>query len=151
KGVRRNHVKLGVATSRPSSLDPNAAAVARFAPGAGEAFLAALNAALGGGGVVEELAQAAGTTAQAVRDVAALFDARDLVILYGERLLSGPRADQTARALLNVAGKAFDRGHDGAGLIEIPSGTNGRGLREVGCASGRSAAEVAQAAADGEL
>src|SRR5437016_961913 len=32
KGVRRNRVKLAVATSRPSSLDPNAAAVVRFAP-----------------------------------------------------------------------------------------------------------------------
>src|SRR3712207_4719856 len=48
KGVRRNRVKLAVATSRPSALDPNARAVARFAPGAGEAFVAALNAALGG-------------------------------------------------------------------------------------------------------
>jgi NADH-quinone oxidoreductase subunit G len=151
KGVRRNHVKLAVATSRPSSLDPNAAAVARFAPGAGEAFLAALNAALGGGGVVSELAQAAGTTEQEVNDVAALFDARDFVIVYGERLLSGPRADHAGRALLNVAGKAFDRGHDGAGLFEIPAGTNGRGLREVGCTSARSTAEIADAAASGDL
>src|SRR4051794_18280003 len=46
KGVRRNRVKLAVASSRPSSLDPNAKAVARFAPGAGEAFLAALSAEL---------------------------------------------------------------------------------------------------------
>ncbi|MDP9400148.1 MAG: 2Fe-2S iron-sulfur cluster-binding protein, partial [Actinomycetota bacterium] len=45
KGVRRHGVKLAVATSRPSSLDPNAAAVTRFAPGAGEAFCAALDAA----------------------------------------------------------------------------------------------------------
>src|SRR3712207_8433671 len=48
KGVRRNRVQLAVASSRPSALDPNARAVARFAPGAGEAFVAALNAALGG-------------------------------------------------------------------------------------------------------
>jgi NADH-quinone oxidoreductase subunit G len=151
KGVRRNHVKLAVATSRPSSLDANAAAVARFAPGAGEAFLAALNAALGGGGVVSELAQAAGTTEEQVDEVAALFDARDFVILYGERLLGGPRADHAARALLNVAGKAFDRGHEGAGLIEIPAGTNGRGLREVGCTGPRSAAEIGAAAATGDV
>ncbi len=125
--------------------------IARFAPGAGEAFLAALNAALGGGGVVAELAEAAGTTEQEVNGIAALFDARDFVILYGERLLSGPRADHAARALLNVAAKGFDRGHDGAGLLEIPSGTNGRGLREVGCASGRSAPEIAEAAGSGDL
>jgi NADH-quinone oxidoreductase subunit G len=59
KGVRRNRVELAVATSRPSSLDANAAVVARFAPGAAEAFCAALSAALGGGGVVDELAAAA--------------------------------------------------------------------------------------------
>jgi NADH-quinone oxidoreductase subunit G len=154
KGVRRNHVKLAVATSRPSSLDPNAAAIARFAPGAGDAFLAALNAALGGGGVVEELAQAAGTTAQAVQDVAALLAGEDIVILYGERLLGGPRADHAARALLNVAGKAFARGHDGAGLLAVRAGTNGRGLREVGCVPtppARGTVEIAQAAADGDL
>ena len=66
KGVRRNGVKLAIATSRPSSLDPNAGAVARFAPGAGEAFVAALSAALGGGGVLDELAQAAGSTTHEV-------------------------------------------------------------------------------------
>jgi NADH-quinone oxidoreductase subunit G len=73
------------------------------------------------------------------------------VILYGERLLAGPRADQAARALLNVAAKAFQRGHEGAGLIEVPAGTNGRGLREVGCVSERSPAEIAGAAAAGDL
>jgi NADH-quinone oxidoreductase subunit G len=151
KGVRRNNVKLAVATSRPSSLDANAAVITRFAPGCGEAFLAALNAALGGGGVVSELADAAGTTEQALREVAALLDSEDVVIVYGERLLSGPRADNVARALLNVAAKAFDRGHDGAGLLEIPAGTNGRGLREVGCVGERAPAEIAEAAAAGDL
>jgi NADH-quinone oxidoreductase subunit G len=46
KAVRRGGVKLVVATSRPSSLDPNADTVLRFAPGAGEAAAAALAAAL---------------------------------------------------------------------------------------------------------
>ena len=48
KGVRRHGVKLAVATSRPSSLDANAAASLRFAPGGGEAFLLALSAARAG-------------------------------------------------------------------------------------------------------
>src|SRR5436305_629803 len=100
KGVRRNRVKLAVAGSRPSSLDPNAAAVARYAPGAGEAFLAALNAAMGGGGVLDELAQAAGTTAEGVRGVAQALRGDDVVIVWGERLASGARADHAARALL---------------------------------------------------
>ena len=54
-------------------------------------------------------------------------------------------------------------GRDGAGLLEVPSGANGRGLREAGVlpnagpgyadapAIGRGAAEIGAAAADGEL
>ena len=48
KGVRRHGVQLAVAGARPSALDPNAASVLRFAPGAGEALLVGLDAALGG-------------------------------------------------------------------------------------------------------
>ena len=134
KGVRRNAVKLAVATSRPSSLDSGAAAVARFAPGAAEAFCVALNAAVGGSGIVEELADAAGADAAEIRALAKLLtDAgEDVVIVYGERLTSGARGDHAARALLNVAGRLVTAGHDGAGLLELPTGANGRGLREVG-------------------
>ncbi|MEA2181636.1 MAG: NADH-quinone oxidoreductase subunit [Solirubrobacteraceae bacterium] len=145
KGVRRNRVKLAVATSRPSALDANATAVARFAPGAGEAFCAALNAALGGTGVVDELAVAAGADAAQVRAFATLLadagDTRspsgsqgtgDIVIVYGERLTHGARGEHAARALLNVTGRLVGAGHEGAGLLELPAGTNGRGLREVG-------------------
>ena len=139
KGVRRNGVKLAVATSRPSSLDPNARAVVRFAPGAAEAFCAALNAALGTGsagtgGVVDELAAAAGADAGELRALAALLaDAgEDVVIVYGERLTDGARGEHAARALLNVAGRVLTAGHDGCGLLELPAGCNGRGLREVG-------------------
>ena len=115
KGVRRHNVKLAVATSRPSSLDPNAHAVARFAPGAGEAFVAALNAALGGGGHVEELAARAGADADAVQAVADVLrgdgDARSdegpsparRGVLWGERLTAGERGDHAGRSLLNVA------------------------------------------------
>jgi NADH-quinone oxidoreductase subunit G len=183
KGVRRNGAALAVATSRPSSLDPNATAVARFAPAAGEAFCAALNAALGGSGVVEELAAAAGADAGEVRALAALLspasggghaasevgpsDAlqrpRDVVIVYGERLTHGARGEHAARALLNVAGRVLTPGHDGCGLLELPAGCNGRGLREVGvlpnagpgltavASPGLDTAGIAAAAAAGEL
>jgi NADH-quinone oxidoreductase subunit G len=160
KGVRRNGVKLAVASSRPSSLDPNATAVARFAPGAGEAFVAALNAALGGGGHVDELAPRAGADAEQVQAVAdvlreAAGDSGDVVILWGERLVTGPRADHAARGLVNVARhlNLLD-GQAGAGLIELPAGTNGRGLREIGIVpgeGGRDAAAIGTAAAAGEL
>src|SRR3954471_16552089 len=47
KGRRRNGVQVAVASSHPSALDRDAAATVRFAPGSGEAVLAALAAALG--------------------------------------------------------------------------------------------------------
>src|SRR5947209_12259931 len=47
KGRRRNGVQVAVASSHPSALDREAAATVRFAPGSGEALLAALAAALG--------------------------------------------------------------------------------------------------------
>ncbi len=47
KAVRRNGARLVVASSRPSTLDGAASAAMRFAPGASEAALAALAAALG--------------------------------------------------------------------------------------------------------
>jgi NADH-quinone oxidoreductase subunit G len=164
KGVRRRGVKLAVASSRPSSLDPNAAAVARFAPGAGEAFVAALSAALGGGGVVGELAAAAGSTEEAVLGVADLLrDAgEDVVVVWGERLTHGGRGVHAGRALLNVATRLIGRDHLGAGLLEIPATSNGRGMREIGmlptagpglreAAEGHDTAGIAAAAASGEL
>jgi NADH-quinone oxidoreductase subunit G len=165
KGVRRHRVKLAVATSRPSSLDGNANVSVRYAPGAGEAFVCALDAALAGGDV-DAAAAAAGTDAGAVRELAALLRGAgaDVVVLWGERLTAGPGGANAARALLNVAGRlGLDANRDGAGLLEVPSGTNGRGLREVGClpgagpglrpaaAAGRDAAGIAVAAASGDL
>ncbi len=162
KGVRRHGMRLVVATSRPSSLDPNAAVSVRFAPGAGEAFLAALDAALAGGDV-DSAAGAAGADPAAVRELARLLREAgdDVVVVWGERLTGGPRGEQAARALLNVCARLNLR-RDGAGLLEIPSSANGRGLREAGvlpgagpgwseAADGRDAAGIARALAGGEL
>jgi NADH-quinone oxidoreductase subunit G len=64
KAVRRNGARLVVASSRPSTLDSAAQAAIRFAPGAAEAALAALAAALGSprtaGASLDELARRAG-------------------------------------------------------------------------------------------
>jgi NADH-quinone oxidoreductase subunit G len=159
KGVRRNRVKLGVATSRPSALDPIAAASARFAPGHVVAFLEALSAALeepadggpasgasaGGGSAggaaaggsgqassgLDELAAAAGAQAVDLRALAGALRGEEIVILYGERLLDaggGAGGDW----LLEIAAQLGVAETDGAGLLGIPDGTNGRGLREVG-------------------
>ena len=57
---------------------------------------------------------------------------REVVILWGERLTAGPSGAAGARALLGIAGALGMAGTDGAGLLEVPACTNGRGLREAG-------------------
>ncbi|MEX2253229.1 MAG: NADH-quinone oxidoreductase subunit NuoG [Thermoleophilaceae bacterium] len=168
KAARRNGTRIVVASSRPSALDPNADAVVRFAPGAGDAVTAALAAGLGseraGEDQLESLARAAGASADDVRVAVEELDAGgSAVVLWGERLGHGDRGAQGTDALLALA-EALGTGDDGdSGLIEIPSGSNARGLREVGCLpnlgpgladaeqSGRPAREIAATLGDGEL
>jgi NADH-quinone oxidoreductase subunit G len=152
KGVRRHRVNLAVATARPSSLDANAKQVVRFAPGDETRAAALIAGALGGGSdVPDELADL----------VAQLRDGgEDVVILYGERVLADPAG---AAALVAIADALNLRGRDGAGLLGVPSTANARGLREAGVLPfagpgltpidrpGRSTAEIAAAAAAGEL
>jgi NADH-quinone oxidoreductase subunit G len=149
KAVRRNGARLVVASARPSTLDPNAAAALRYAPGADEAAIGALAAALGSSRAatpsLDDWARSArasagfraGATnggpppsaADAVRAAAeVLRDAGDVVVICGERAGSD--------ALLALAGALGLEGKDESGLIEVPAGTNGRGLREVGAARG---------------
>jgi NADH-quinone oxidoreductase subunit G len=149
KAVRRNGARLVVASARPSTLDPNAAAALRFAPGAAEAAIGALASALGSprAGELDDLAGKARASegfragaangrgplsaVDAVRAAAdVLRDAGDVVVIWGERVGSAPDA---LDALLALAGALGVEGRDESGLIEVPAGTNGRGLREVGC------------------
>ncbi len=169
KGVRRNRVQLAIATSRPSSLDPNAALSVRYAPGAEAALIAALSAAFYGG-AVDEPARAAGADAAAITELATLLrtsggDAPgDVVVLYGERILAGGEA--VIAPLLKLAGALGLSGRAGAGLLAVPAATNARGMREAGVlpdvgpggteapgtvVPGRAAAEIAEGAASGEL
>jgi NADH-quinone oxidoreductase subunit G len=186
KAVRRRGVPLVVATSRPSTLDPNADVVLRYAPGAEEALIGALVTELSGGSgeqrpaersagwdqvrFAEEPDQASGPVdhaerAGASRDAIAQAAGKlrgngPVVVLWGERLTGGERGRQAAQALLALT-RALDLGPaEGAGMIEIPAGTNGRGLREVGCVPnmkagladveepGRDAAGIARALGD---
>jgi NADH-quinone oxidoreductase chain G len=281
KGRRRNGVKVAVATSHPSALDRDATATVRFAPGAGEALLAALAAALmpdrargtvpersegavppsadqvltpmdpgapapiaGPGGTPgalaggpeggydpegaepatpatpvgegagsprhgagesgaetgdpaseadaaaaaprqgsvphrspdtsqsqrfsgtdpSDLASRAGADADEIGALAeTLRSAGPVVIVWGERLSHGPRGRQAVDALIAVAQALDVAGTDGAGLLEVPAGTNGRGVREAGVLpnlgpgladaseSGRGAAEIADALASGDV
>jgi NADH-quinone oxidoreductase subunit G len=120
KGVRRRRTKLAVATSRPSALDPNATARHRFAPGRGGEFADALATALGGGGASQE-----------VRDFADALKAagEEIVIVFGERIGDVAPVLRLAEAL-GLAGIS------GGGILEVPAGTNARGLREAGCVPG---------------
>ena len=152
KGVRRNGVKLAIASARPSALDPNAAQLIRHAPGGEAEFLTDLIGALEG---------SAGASSRELSALATLLrdGGEDVVIVWSERIGS-----EAAVALGRVAELLGLAGRDGAGLLEIPGGANGRGLREAGVlpdagpglavledGAGRDAAGIAQAAADGEL
>jgi NADH-quinone oxidoreductase subunit G len=170
KGRRRNEVKVVVATSRPSTLDPHSTSALRYAPGGGEAIAVALAAALDdevrAGRDLDDLARRAGASAGAVRDTAAVLrEAGPVVVLWGERMTHGDRGRAGARALLALARALGLERTEGAGLLEVPAETNARGLREVGClpgvgpglsdtsgpSGGRGAAEIAAELAAGEL
>jgi NADH-quinone oxidoreductase subunit G len=155
KGVRLRGLKLAVASPHPSSLDANAALSVRYAVGAGAAFAAALAAALAGAADAQQLALQAGAEPDAVRELAVLLkgsdaapvsgngDAagetaptREVVVLWGERLTAGPTGAAGAQALLSLANGLGVAGVDGAGLLEVPAASNGRGLREAGVLPG---------------
>jgi NADH-quinone oxidoreductase subunit G len=138
KGIRRHGVKLAVASARPTALDAQATFVTRFAPGGAGALLA------------DEASDLAGWLRDAGEEV---------VIVYGERALAG----DGAKALLNLATRLGLNGRPGAGVIEVPSVPNARGLREAGfapghgpgyetlAAAGRDAPGIAEGLASGEL
>jgi NADH-quinone oxidoreductase subunit G len=150
KGVRRNGMKLAVASARPSALDPNAAQIIRHTPGGEYEFLTGLATALDGGSASDEI----GALAALLRD-----GGEDVVILWGERI-----GAEAAAVLLRIADLLSVGDHPGAGLLGIPEGANGRGLREVGAVpdagpgfapldgeAGLGAGEIARRAAEGEI
>jgi NADH-quinone oxidoreductase subunit G len=93
-----------------------------------------------------------------------LKDAGDeIVVLWHERLTAGSDGEANAQALLELARSLSLAEIEGAGLLEIPAGTNGRGLREAGvlpnaaaglgevAQDGRDARAIAESLAAGEL
>ena len=87
----------------------------------------------------------------------------EIAILWHERLTAGPDGAANAQALLELARALSLHQTEGAGLLEIPAGTNGRGLREAGvlpnagaglgevAQDGRDARAIAESLAAGEL
>ena len=130
KGVRRNGLKLAVASPNPSLLDANAALSVRYPLGEGAAFASALADALAAGPGAEPDGQA-GELAKLLRAAG-----EDIVVLWGERLTAGANGAAGAKALLRIAQALGMAGVEGAGLLEIPAFANGRGLREAGVLPG---------------
>ena len=160
KGIRRQGVKLAIATSRPSALDPNATLSLRIPPGGEAQFLAALDLALAGDGGDGRRGAGSDPDSDAARLAELLREGgEDIVVLWGERSLG----EAALGTLLSIAQRLGLDGRDGAGLLEIPAGANGRGLREAGAvpgtgpgygevaAPGRGGAEIGQAVLDGEI
>jgi NADH-quinone oxidoreductase subunit G len=112
-----------------------------------------------------QLERASGDDLDALRDTATRLSGqgKELVILWGERFASGADADERARALLDLAAELSLGETVGAGLLEIPATSNGRGLRESGVlpnagpgliaaeTTGHDASAIAAALAGGEL
>jgi NADH-quinone oxidoreductase subunit G len=126
--------------------------VSRYAPGSLEQFLVGLDAVLGSDRPADD---------EQVAELASLLrdNGHDVVILWSERI--GARA---AATLLRIADWLDLGDYPGAGLLQIPAGANERGLREAGVVPdagpgygalghrpGRGAAEIARAAADGDV
>jgi NADH-quinone oxidoreductase chain G len=110
---------------------------------------------------ISVLADRAGADPDAIRGLAATLKAAgSVVIIWGERLSHGPRGKEAVDALIALAQALNIPGTDGSGLLEVPSGTNSRGLREIGVlpnsgpgfadATGRGTAEIADALSGGE-
>jgi NADH-quinone oxidoreductase subunit G len=191
KAVRRFGARLVVAASAPTALDGGATEVLRFAPGGAEALLRGLAKALvesetgapngapadaegalpGGTHLAEflaanrldRLAERAGVETQDLLDVAAILtEADNVVVVWGERLSFGERGAGALAALVDLALLLGLDAAPGSGMLEIPAGTNSRGLREVGCLpalgpglldapGGLTAAQARESAASGEL
>src|SRR4051794_35936590 len=119
KAVRLRGARLAVATDRPSALDGGAEETARYAPGAADPFMWSLAAELG----AEGYERAPGETGADAERIAGALKPASTVIVH---------AGVDVRAIVDCA-RALGLDANGAGLIEVPEGANGRGLREVGC------------------
>jgi NADH-quinone oxidoreductase subunit G len=145
KAIRRNGAKLVVATEAPTTLDGGAVAVARYAPGSANAFLAELTGALASAGTPSspgdrreesELSSEVDGADSAKRSEGApaladvLQGAGRVVVVWSERI---GREQGAVETLLGVAKSLDLASKEGSGLLEIPELANARGLREAGC------------------
>jgi NADH-quinone oxidoreductase subunit G len=144
KAIRRNGAKLAVATEGPTTLDGGAEAVVRYAPGQAGQFLTMLAGAIADTpsslatrrSDVEGLSPDAPSSSRAKRSegVSAMAEvlqgAEQIVVIWGDRI---SREGDGATALLDLGAVLELANTEGSGLLEVPSFTNARGLREAGC------------------
>jgi NADH-quinone oxidoreductase subunit G len=165
KAMRRNGVRLALATERPTALDGGAAAIARYAPGEAAHFLGELDKALrdevtAAGASSEHSAPEARSEGAPAAVADTLRDAQRVVVVWGERI--GRDGGAAVDALLDLAAALDLAGTEGAGLLEVPELANARGLREAGClpdagpglteaAAGRSTEETRAGLESGEI
>jgi NADH-quinone oxidoreductase subunit G len=128
KAVRRNGVRLAIASERPTALDGVSEESVRYAPGDAAGFLEALAAQLGDGSPSDPYREQAERAASSLRP-------GKTVVLYSERIGQGRDGAEALSALRECA-RALRLDAEGAGLMEVPDAANGRGLREVGCLPG---------------
>ena len=125
KAVRHSGLRLVIASERPTALDGGAEETARYLPGESADFLARLAAELGPGpsegGDFERLA-------------GELRPGKTLVI-WGEDLGRGPGAEAALASLLRIC-EALECSAESGGAFSVPTGSNARGVREVGCLPG---------------
>ncbi len=157
KAVRLGDAKLVVATSAPTTLDANAACI-RHQPASTEALLTGLTKAFldlnesdSQAGAdnpesygllkeglesspLEDLTALAAVDPQDLRNLAELgMGSEKTVIVFGERVGHGMRGDSSLKSLVNIAQLFGCEEQNAGGLLEVTTGTNGRGLRDVGC------------------
>jgi NADH-quinone oxidoreductase subunit G len=126
KAVRHGRARLVVASERPTALDGGAEETARYAPGEADGFLAALAEELGDGSRPE------GPYRADAERIAGVLRPGETVIVWDERLGRDAQGE-AALASLRECAALLNVDEDGGGLIGVPAGANGRGLREVGC------------------
>jgi NADH-quinone oxidoreductase subunit G len=139
KAVRHNELRLVIASDRPTALDGGAEETARYAPGDGAAFLAALAAELGPERSPrtpgDEAEDVAGSYSADAERLAGELRPGKTVVIWGERLGRGPDGEAALNALLNCTTE-LKCGAETGGAFSVPDGANARGVREVGCLPG---------------
>ena len=97
KAMRRSRARVAVASERPTALDGGAEETARYAPGDAAAFLRALQADL-----ASDAGAAEGPYAGAASEIAGALRPGSTVIVWGERLGTGPDGTGALGALAGL-------------------------------------------------